>query len=208
IAFLDSDAYPPQFRERIVVGNIHGGALNVDRLQRDGATYLAKGEADLLNGNDAWFMPVALKIGPDGCLYVLDWYDRYHCSQDAARDPGGVDRLKGRLYRLRYKNTPRAPKLDLATEADDQLIARLASGNIYFRETAQRILTERLNSASGGLRAKLEQLVLASAAERKARLHALWALIGSGALEPAFHLKLLSHADPAYRAWGIRAAGN
>jgi putative heme-binding domain-containing protein len=257
LAFLDTDAYPPQFRERVVVGNIHGGAINVDRLQRDGATYLAKGEPDLLNGNDVWFMPVALKIGPDGCLYILDWYDRYHCSQDAARDPDGVDRLKGRLYRLRYQNTPRAPKMDLAAETDDQLIARLASGNIYFRETAQRILTERLsevgraagspsplNGERGGnlarrtpnptrsdgprlplnsslgngereaatqLRAKMEALVLAptaTASERKARLHALCALISSGALEPAFHLKILAHSDPAYRAWGVRAAGN
>ena len=168
LTFLDTDAYPPQFRERICVGNIHGRAINVDRLQREGASYLAKGEPDLMTGNDAWFMPVALKIGPDGCLYVLDWYDRYHCSQDAARDPEGVDRLKGRLYRLRYRNTPRAPKVDLASESDDQLIARLASGNIYFRETAQRILTERLGTPGTGrstaLRAKLERLVLAAVA--------------------------------------------
>ena len=226
LAFLDTDAYPPPFRERIVVGNIHGGALNVDRLQRDGATYLAKGEPDLLNGNDAWFMPVALKVGPDGCLYLLDWYDRYHCSQDAARDPEGVDRLKGRLYRLRYKESPLAPKLDLASETDDQLITRLASGNVYYRETAQRILTERNQSPE--LRGKLERMVLtnaslkaveregaagrrtgeATARERKARLHALWALIGSGTLEPGFHLKLLADSDPAFRAWGVRAAGN
>ncbi len=37
-------------------------------------------------------MPVSRKIGPDGCLYVLDWYDRYHCYQDAQRDPAGIDR--------------------------------------------------------------------------------------------------------------------
>jgi putative heme-binding domain-containing protein len=207
LTFLETDAYPPQYRERVVVGNVHGGALNVDRLQRDGATYLAKGEADLFVANDAWCMPVALKIGPDGCLYILDWYDRYHCSQDAARDPEGVDRLKGRLYRLRYKNTPRAPKIDLASESDEQLIARLGSGNIYFRETAQRILTERLGSESRELREQLEKVVL-SAAPRKESLHALWTLIGSGALEPAFHRKVLAHADPAYRAWGVRAAGN
>jgi putative heme-binding domain-containing protein len=247
IANLDTDAYPAQFRERICVGNVHGGAINVDRLQRDGATYLAKGEADLLVANDAWFMPVALKIGPDGCLYVLDWYDRYHCSQDAARDPEGVDRLKGRLYRLRYKNTPGAPKIDLANESDDQLIARLASGNIYFRETAQRILTERCSRRrkEADLRYKLETLVLSpapvrlltSAATKKARLHALWVLIGSAeagvepgpptrdvgkgsggrgstravarsVLHPAFHLKLLAHSDSTFRAWGVRAAGN
>ena len=127
------------------MGNIHGGCLNVDRLTRDGATYLAKAEPDLLTANDAWFMPVALKIGPDGSLYVLDWYDRYHCSQDAARDAPGVDRLQGRLYRLRYGDTPRAPKFDLSRESDEQLVRRLASPNIYFRETAQRLLNERLS---------------------------------------------------------------
>src|SRR5437660_2958876 len=58
IAFLDTDAFPAQYRGRICVGNIHGGCINMDRLQRDGATYLAKAEPDLLSANDAWFMPV------------------------------------------------------------------------------------------------------------------------------------------------------
>ena len=204
IVNLDTATYPPEFRERICVGNIHGGAINVDRLEPDGATYLAKAEPDLLVANDAWFMPVALKIGPDGCLYILDWYDRYHCSQDAARDPEGVDRLKGRLYRLRYKNTPRAPGVDLANESDDQLINRLSSANIYFREAAQRILTER---SSPDARAKLERIVF-SEADRKARLHALWVLIGSGSLEAAFHQSLVAHKDATFRAWGVRAAGD
>src|SRR5215471_2602849 len=212
ITFLDTDAYPPQFRERICVGNIHGGAINVDRLQRDGATYLAKGEADLLNGNDAWFMPVALKIGPDGCLYVLDWYDRYHCSQDAARDPEGVDRLRGRLYRLRYGPAVPVPKFDLAQENDDKLTARIASPNIYFRETAQRLLTERLvtraNGESTNLRTRLEGLVIDPAAQKPARLHAFWSLIGSGALDPSFHQKMLASDDASFRAWAVRAAGN
>ena len=47
----------------------------------------ARPRPDFLTANDAWFMPVSQKIGPDGCLYILDWYDRYHCYQDAHRDP-------------------------------------------------------------------------------------------------------------------------
>ena len=221
IVNLDTDAYPPQFRERICVGNIHGGAINVDRLERDGATYIAKAEPDLLVANDAWFMPVALRIGPDGCLYILDWYDRYHCSQDAARDPEGVDRLKGRLYRLRYKDTPRASKVDLANESDDRLITRLSSPNIYFRETAQRILTERCSRRreEADLRHKVESMTLrsekvrlltsaATGDNRKARLHALWTLIGSGSLSTEIHMKLLAHEDASFRAWAVRAAGD
>jgi putative heme-binding domain-containing protein len=150
-------------------------------------------------------MPVAQKVGPDGCLYILDWYDRYHCYQDANRDPAGIDRLKGRLYRVRYRDSPRAPRFDLATEDDEALVRRLGSPNIYFRESAQRLLTER-NTVT--VRERLERLVLDASAPRKARLHGLWALIGTGALEPAFHARLLDDADPAYRAWGVRAAGD
>ncbi|QDV37350.1 PVC-type heme-binding CxxCH protein [Tautonia plasticadhaerens] len=205
LAYLDSDAYPEEYRDRLYTGNIHGGCINVDRLERDGSTYVARAEPDFLNANDAWFMPVAQKVGPDGCLYVLDWYDRYHCYQDANRDPEGIDRLKGRLYRVRYEDTPRAPVFDLGSEDDEALIARLSSANIFFREAAQRLLAER---DSPLIRERLEALVLDESAPQKARLHGLWALIGTGHLEPGFHARLLAHADPAYRAWGVRAAGD
>ena len=203
--FFDSDAYPPEYREKLYMGNIHGNCINCDELTRDGSTYFAKPRPDFLRANDAWFMPVSQKTGPDGCLYILDWYDRYHCYQDANRDPAGIDRLRGRLYRIRYKDTPRAPKLDLTKETDEQLIQRLYSPNVFFRDIAQRLLCERNQPET---REKLEALVLDETAPRKARMHALWALAGIGSLAPAFHERLLSHSDPGYRAWGVRTAGN
>jgi putative membrane-bound dehydrogenase-like protein len=203
--FFDSDAYPPEFREKLYMGNIHGSCINCDELTRDGATYFAKPRPDFLTANDQWFMPVAQKTGPDGCLYILDWYDRYHCYQDANRDPRGIDRDRGRLYRVRYKNTPPAGLFDLSKESDDQLIERLHSPNVYFRDLAQRLLCERNSPA---VRAKLEKLVLDDREPRKARMHGLWALIGTGTLDAGFHMKLLEHEDAGYRAWGVRAAGN
>src|SRR5439155_23056508 len=141
--YYDSDAYPEQYRDKLDMGNIHGGCINVDKLRRDGSTYFATGEPDFLTANDAWFMPVAQKTGPDGCLYILDWYDQYHCYQDANRDPGGIDRLKGRLYRGRYKDTHRAKPYDLAKETDEQLIDPLSGKHQVYRHLAQRLLNER-----------------------------------------------------------------
>lgn len=206
IHYFDSAAYPEQYRRRLYMGNIHGNAINADMAWPKRSTYHGVACDDLLRANDAWFMPVAQKTGPDGCLYILDWYDRYHCYQDARRDSDGIDRLKGRLYRLRYRETPRAGEFDLSRESDDQLISRLHDENVYFRDMAQRILAER---ASPDARPKLESVVLSDEAPRHARMHALWALLGAGRLDPAFHHKLVSaHADPSLRAWGIRAAGN
>jgi putative membrane-bound dehydrogenase-like protein len=203
--FFDSDAYPPEYREKLYMGNIHGGCINSDELTRDGSTYFAKPRPDFLTANDAWFMPVAQKTGPDGCLYILDWYDRYHCYQDAGRDPKGIDRERGRLYRVRYKDTPRAGLFNLAKETDDELIKRLNSPNVYFRDIAQRLLCERNTSE---IREKLEKLVLDDKAPRKVRMHGLWALVGTGSLDVNLHKKLLEHADAGFRAWGVRAAGN
>ena len=150
IHYFDSDAYPEQYRGKLYMGNIHGGCINVDRIERDGSTYKAHGEPDFLTANDAWFMPVVQKTGPDGCLYILDWYDRYHCYQDANRDPAGIDRLKGRLYRVRYKDSPRTPNgFDLAKETDEQLIDRLGAKNDFINATAQRLLVERNTEAIG-----------------------------------------------------------
>jgi putative membrane-bound dehydrogenase-like protein len=213
LTYFDSDAYPEPYRQRLYMGNIHGGCINVDRLVRRGSTYLAHGEPDFLTANDVWFMPVAQKTGPDGCLYILDWYDRYHCYQDARRDPEGIDRLHGRLYRVRHGKTPRAGRFDLSKQRDDELIGHLHGSNIYFRETAQRVLTERILDSTGAdrplaLHARLEQLALDTSAPRKARLHALWARLGGGQVADGFASQLLAHEDPTLRAWGVRHVGD
>jgi putative membrane-bound dehydrogenase-like protein len=203
--FFDSDAYPPEYRRKLYMGNIHGNCINVDELTRDGSTYLAKPRPDFLTANDAWFMPVAQRTGPDGCLYILDWYDRYHCYQDAQRDPKGIDRERGRLYRVVYRDYKAPGKFSLVKETDNQLVERLRSPNVFFRDLGQRLLCERNTLQT---RIKLEKVVQDDRAPGPARMHSLWALVGSGALEPGFHYWLLTHADPVYRAWGVRAAGN
>ncbi|PQO40764.1 dehydrogenase [Blastopirellula marina] len=204
IEYFDSDAYPQEYRDCLYMGNIHGGCVNVDVLQREGSTYFAKPRPDFLTANDVWHMPVDQKTGPDGCLYVLDWYDRYHCYQDARARPGDVDRLKGRLYRVRFENTPRAQPYDLNQETDDQLISRLASSNRFYRDQAQRVLSER---ASQNAIPQLESLVLDESASQKTRLHALWSLIGARQLSDKFSLKLLSHTNPQLRSWAVRYQG-
>lgn len=206
ITWFDSDAYPEQYRKKLYMGNIHGGCLNVDRIERNGSTYAGFGEPDFLTANDAWFMPVVQKTGPDGCLYVLDWYDRYHCYQDANRDPAGIDRLKGRLYRVRYKETPRKTGFDLALSTDEQLIELLGHPNVWMRETAQRLLQERTGQATTD---RLRALATSKKTPPVQRRHAMFALLGRDLIQmKTWDLSvvddLLSDDDPVARAWAIR----
>jgi putative heme-binding domain-containing protein len=203
--YFDSDAYPEKYREKLYMGNIHGNCINVDKLARDGSTYFATPEDDFLSANDAWFMPVAQKTGPDGCLYVLDWYDQYHCYQDARRDPEGIERAKGRLYRVRYKDSSRAPKFDLTKETDDQLILRLGSQNVFFRDLAQRLLAER---AAPAIAEKLSRLIRDKSTSRKQRMHALFVMAARDGEGTKLAELLSDDADPTVRAWSVRIQGS
>ncbi len=251
LVWFDSDAYPPEYREKLYMGNIHGGCINCDQLAKDGSTYFAtpglippaagrSGEpsrtgparlagptgvgpgGDFLVANDAWFMPVSQKVGPDGCMYILDWYDRYHCYQDANRDPAGIDRLHGRLYRVVYKDYKAAGKFDLGAENDEKLIERLGSTNVYFRDLARRKLNERIAHKikmvtradevriPWRLQSDIGKLAVSIGSPRSARLNALWSL--SGLREPPALLKdgeieqLTGSPDPVFRAWAVRLA--
>lgn len=210
IHWYDSDAYPEQYRRKLYMGNIHGSCINSDRIERFDSTYKASPEPDLLSANDAWFMPVVQKTGPDGCLYILDWYDRYHCYQDANRDPAGIDRLKGRLYRLRYKDTPRAKPFDLSKEPSETLVGLLGSSNGYRRDIAQRLLVERL--LADGDHAEIVNNMTVSMylpGPEAGWKNSLGTLIASGKLSPEVSLQFLTEdGEDEAAARIVRAAGD
>ncbi|QOV88666.1 PVC-type heme-binding CxxCH protein [Humisphaera borealis] len=227
LCIYDADAYPEEYRGRLIMGNLHGSALNQDVLSRNGSTYRQStvkapggkedksplsdemGSLDFLQANDAWFMPVAQKIGPDGCIYVMDWYDRYHCYQDANRDPQGLDRLKGRIYRISHNNTPRAKPFDLAKASSDELLAALDHPNVWWRRTAQRLLNERHQLLMDPpMFEKIAKLATGPNTANNAAMHALWLLVSQNTIDADLLQKLLSHSDETVRAWAVRAVGN
>ena len=210
--FYDADVYPAEYRGRVYYGNIHGNCINADRLERRGSTYFAGPAPIILKTDDVWFMPVDIRLGPDGCFYVLDWYDRYHCYQDARRDPQGIDRGRGRLWRIAYGKAPVPRGYDLAKESSPELIARLAAANRWWRDEARRLLRERRKATTFE---PLRRIVLDATSPRHVRLQAFWTLLGCddpgrtpAAVDRDFHLKVLALADSSLRAWGVRAAGN
>jgi putative membrane-bound dehydrogenase-like protein len=213
IHWYDSDAYPEQYRKKLYMGNIHGSCINSDSIVRHESTYKASPEPDLLSANDVWFMPVVQKTGPDGCLYILDWYDRYHCYQDANRDPAGIDRLKGRLYRLRYKDTPRAKAEDMSKLSDQELGNRTRSANGYQRDIAKRILTERLVGTSGNLtiddkKNLVKRKWLSLALSDSEDLHDIGILSCAECISGTLFDSMLENQKTDIRAWAVRAAGD
>ncbi len=95
------------------MGNIHQNAINHDRLIPNGSSFKAVAEKDFLTTSDGWFRPVSEQVGPDGALWVADWYDKYPCYQNAQADPEGVDRQRGRIWRVVYTGTNPGKKMPI-----------------------------------------------------------------------------------------------
>ena len=204
LCFYDADVFPADYRGAFLMGNLHGSAINRDTLTRNGATYTQHNAPDFCQANDDWFMPVSEKIGPDGCLYVMDWYDRYHCYQDANRDPKGIDRERGRIYRISYGDVPFYQPFDLQKDSTEDLLKLLDHPNVWWRRMAQRVLNEKFTAEQVPA---LEKIALDTGDKNNAHMHALWLLTSQHAFNPEFHLKVLNSADEPTRNWGVRAAG-
>ncbi len=204
LCVYDGDAYPNEYRQSLMMGNIHGNCINRDAVEVNGASYRGSPKDDFLSANDAWFMPVVQKVGPDGCLWIVDWYDRYHCYQDASADPRGVDRLKGRIYRVTYNKTFMPTSFDLTKLSTTQLEEMLSHRNGFYRRAARQLLVERNVDHANMLRQMSSPRI-----SRPDFLERLWTII-SMKTEPADSVvqDWMKHADPVIRAWAVRSLGN
>jgi putative membrane-bound dehydrogenase-like protein len=111
IQIYQGGIYPEDTHGHVFFGNIHDNAIHEEALEPAGATFKAKPVRDFLRANDGWFRPVSIQTGPDGFLWVMDWCDKYPCYQNAQANPEGVDREKGRIWRVCYTGSEEGKKL-------------------------------------------------------------------------------------------------
>jgi putative membrane-bound dehydrogenase-like protein len=159
-------------------------------LDPQGVTFVARRaeqEREFLASRDNWFHPVNLATGPDGCLYIADFYREWVEHPQFVPEPlrRSVDfrtgNEHGRIWRVRRRDfSPRLPAPVPAAMAPTELVAALSSRRAWTRDTAQRLLVEQQDKLA---LPELEKLA-AEGASSEARAHALWTLTGLAALSP------------------------
>jgi putative membrane-bound dehydrogenase-like protein len=193
-------AYPPEWHGRLFMSNLHGGRINTDILKRNGSTYIGSHGPDFLLSNDPNFRAVQMRTGPDGSVYLLDWYDPQICHNT---DAAVWDRAHGRVYKVVYKGTPQPRVGDLTKRSGDELVDLLAHPNSWWWRQALLVLQARGDKS---VAPRLQELVR-TGKDPQHSLRALWALSNVGAFDEAFGRETLGHADPWLRAWSVRLLG-
>jgi len=154
LCIYNGDNFPPEYRGRAMMFNIHGQRINQEQLVPEGSGYVAKHLPDFVKANDKNFTGVALKVGPDGAVYFIDWYDREKCHRP---QPEVWDRSNGRIYRVKYDRTWKPWKGDVGKQSPSQLQESLnASG--WGRRMSRQVIASK--AAAGEIpRTALEEIV-------------------------------------------------
>ena len=183
------------------------------RIDRSGGTFTLvrppeEQESEFLTSTDTWFHPVALAHGPDGSLYIADFYREIiedysaiprYLQQQYELDHG-VDR--GRIWRLVPEKKAAPSTADMTAISPAQLADELASPHFWRRQTARRLLVERRDSGAAAAVARL----VAANRPAVAVTNALHSLSSLGSLDAQTLLAALSHPAAAVQIHAIRLA--
>lgn len=207
-------AFPSGFDRTSFVAELAHNLVHCDVWSESGSTFVARRadeRSEFLASTDSWFRPVNFYIGPDGALYVLDFYRQIiEHPEWMAREVyeskaiySGVDR--GRIYRIvpdSAATLPRPRNIQLGKASDEELVRQLENPNIWWRRTAQRLLVDRRSAAAMAPLITLFKTSRSAAA----RLHALWTLEGLGKLPTPLIESALEDPAPGVRENAIQLA--
>lgn len=210
IVYYAADQFPGEYRDNLFIGNPVTGRINRDTLAWTGSTAKAIEQPDFVTCDDQWFRPVDVQLGPDGALYIADFYNRIIGHYEVPLLHPGRDRERGRIWRIRYAGTDAnqpakiAVPSDLTQATQAELIAALDSPTLPIRVQATHQLVHRIGKPA---LPEVTQLATNASASAQQRAHALWVVQRLGGLDESLTKKIAADSDRAVRVHLVKALG-
>lgn len=211
-----ANSFPKPWRDVFFVANPITRKIQAIRLHRGasnpapdayGNGWQLEHLPDFVLSSDPWFRPVASAFGPDGCLYLIDWYNHVISHNEVPRNHPDRDKSRGRIWRIRHRDQPHRPTVpDLARADEAGLLAALRSNSGWDAQHAWQQIGDRNLTT---LAPTLESILTDASQPADLRIRALWALEGVGRLDASI-LEGTFHAagSRSLRREILRAAGS
>ncbi len=174
LALSDVGVWPKGYDGVMYIANPITSKVNAVRQHRDGSGYRLEKLEDFVSCDDPFFRPIAMTMGPDGCLYVIDWYNKIISHNEVARNHPDRDKQSGRIWRIKPKGFVPQVVPDYTKLSSADLIARLGSKVVADAHLAWQTLADR--RAEEATSAALFALAGDASAPAARRIQALWVL--------------------------------
>jgi len=147
VAWYDAPQFPEEFRDCLYICNPVNGQVHRDKLVWTGSSPKVSSQPEFITCDDGWFRPVDVKLGPDGALYIADFYNAIIGHYEAPLQHPLRDRTHARIWRVVYTGDKggAAPGelADLTTRSDGELVTALGDPNFALRTLATNLLVDR-----------------------------------------------------------------
>ncbi len=181
LAYYTADQFPEEYRNSFYNGDVVTCRVNRNTMNFHGSTPEAVRQEDFLVSKDPWFRPVDVKVGPDGALYIADFYNRIIGHYEVPLDHPGRDRTSGRIWKITYtgtkKNSGSTPR-DWSSASLEELIQALNHPVINTRLNIASLIVDRFGAEA----VQPLSAVLRANTDPKISVQALWILSRLNAL--------------------------
>lgn len=207
-AFADdaSGSFPDEYKDVAFLANPITSSINAVKMVRnEDGTVTSSHLPDLLTSEDDWFRPVNMEFGPDGCLYIADWYNKIVSHNELPTTHPDRDKTHGRIWRIRHvSQKPRSVPNFYEVKTED-LPGYLTSPSLWEKRAAWHQISDRPAAETSGLAPKLIDIASKDSHDPISRIHALWALEGIRYYDAALLTALLNANSPDVRREAIRS---
>lgn len=200
IAYYADVHFPKEYRSNFYIGDAVASRVYRNSFVFHNSTPVGKLEEEFVLSDDPWFRPVSIKMGPDGALYIADFYNSIIGHYEVPLDHPKRDKVRGRIWRITYKGKTNNVQ-DLTKASAEALIATLDHDNLALRLTAANELVDRLGKS---VAPDVLAVVNDEGASPRARIHGLWVLHRLDALTPALIDASATDSDPLVRLHTMR----
>ncbi len=201
--YICDPAWPAELQDHMFVCNVMTSRINHDAITWHGSSSKGKEMPDFMSTDDPWFRPVDLSWGPDGALYVADFYNRIIGHYEVPLTHPGRDRERGRLWRIVYRGENGAAPVSYGPLPTDigGWVRELGSTNI----TRRTLALNELCDAYGAEALPAIKAAFASPTNAFQKLNAVWALHRLGALDDATFIAATRDAEALVRTHAVKA---
>jgi putative membrane-bound dehydrogenase-like protein len=194
--------WPAPYAGQFYIANPITRKIQAIQVTPDGPRWRYQKLPDFVLSDDEMFRPVALRTGPDGCLYIVDWYNKIISHNEVPRNHPERDKKRGRIWRVKHQDVKPFDVPDFNKLSGDALIAKLGGPALLQSHMAWQAIGDR---GMKELAPKLKKIAGDKRAETARRLGALFALEGLNSTDITTLKPLLGDTDRNVRREALRS---
>lgn len=159
-----SGAYPAEWSDVMLVANPITRKIQAIKMHRSkdtGTGWKLELLPDFVQTSDEWFRPVAMTLGPDGCVYIVDWYNKIISHNEVPRNHPERDKKRGRIWRIKHKDQQCFPVPDFTKLPEKEVVGKLGSASLAQSHLAWQTLSDKEKLADATV-AALKDMVVAA----------------------------------------------